>query len=97
LDQTELSKFAAVKTKNELAALEVLMSLHSHPPSAHTTEIAEPELIVWHLIDIAWMYTFQTYFRLKRNEEEKSRTNENAASADRPSTTSGETSDSLNL
>jgi hypothetical protein len=95
LDQTELSKFAAVKTKNELAALEALMSLHSHPPSAHTTEIAEPELIVWHLIDIAWMYTFQTYFRLKRNEEEKSRTNENAASADRPSTTSGETSDSL--
>jgi hypothetical protein len=30
--------------------------------------IAEPELTVWQLVDIAWMYTFQNYFRLKKIE-----------------------------
>jgi hypothetical protein len=80
LDRAELSKFAEVKTKNEFAALEVLMRLHSHPPSGHATGIAEAELIVWQLIDIAWMYTFQSYFRMQRHEEEKKNIREAAAS-----------------
>lgn len=76
LEQTELSKFAMVNTKNELAALEALSELHARPPSQQTTQIAEPELTVWQLVDIAWMYTFQNYFRLKKIEEERSRTKE---------------------
>jgi hypothetical protein len=71
LEQTELSKFASVTTKNELAALEALSKLHARPPSQQTTQIAEPELTVWQLVDIAWMYTFQNYFRLKKIEDEK--------------------------
>ena len=70
-EQTELSKFASVSTKNELAALEALSKLHARPPSQQTTQIAEPELTVWQLVDIAWMYTFQNYFRLKKIEDEK--------------------------
>jgi hypothetical protein len=95
LDQAELSKFAVVNTKNELDALEALMSLHSHPPSAQPTEAAEPQLIVRSLIDIAWMYTFQIYFRLKRTAEEKSRGNEASGSAEQHAAT-GETSETLN-
>jgi hypothetical protein len=71
LEQTELSRFALVSTKNELAALEALSKLHARPPSQQTTQIAEPELTVWQLVDIAWMYTFQNYFRLKKIEDEK--------------------------
>jgi|SRR5579872_554312 len=71
LEPTELSKFASVSTKNELAALEALGRLHARPPSQQITQIAEPELTVWQLVDIAWMYTFQNYFLLKRLEDEK--------------------------
>jgi hypothetical protein len=71
LELTELSKFAAVSAKNELAALEALSKLHALPPTQQTTRIAEPELTVWQLIDIAWMYTFQYYFRLKKIADEK--------------------------
>ena len=71
LEQTELSKLASVSTKNELTALEALCKLHARPPSQQTTQIAEPELTVWQLVDIAWMYTFQSYFRLKKIEDEK--------------------------
>jgi hypothetical protein len=76
LEQTELSKFASVSTKNELAALEALSKLHARPPSQETTQIAEPELTVWQLVDIAWMYTFQSYFRMKKVEDEKTRKKE---------------------
>jgi hypothetical protein len=71
LELTELSKFASVNTKNEFAALEALSKLHAHPPSEQMAQIAEPELIVWRLVDIAWMYTFQKYFWLKKIEDEK--------------------------
>jgi hypothetical protein len=71
LEQTELSKFASVSTKNELAALEALSKLHARPPSQQTTQIAEPELTVLQLVDIAWMYTFQNYFWLKKIEDER--------------------------
>jgi len=71
LEQTELSKFALVSTKNELAALEALSKLHERQPSQQTPQIAEPELTVWQLVDIAWMYTYQDYFRLKKIEDEK--------------------------
>ena len=27
--------------------------------------------MVWQLVDIAWMYTYQNYFRLKKIEDEK--------------------------
>jgi hypothetical protein len=76
LDQTALSKFALVSTKNELAALEALSELHTRPSSQQTTQIAEPELVVWQLVDIAWMYTFQYYFRLKKIEDERTRKKE---------------------
>jgi hypothetical protein len=76
LEQTELSKFASVSTKNEFAALESLSELHSRPPSQQTTQMSEPELTVWQLVDIAWMYTFQTYFRLKKIEDQKVRKKE---------------------
>ena len=75
LELTELSKFASVSTKNELAALEALSTLHASP-SQQTTQIAEPELTVWQLVDIAWMYTFQKYFWLKKLEDEKTGKNE---------------------
>jgi hypothetical protein len=78
LEQTELSRFALVNTKNELAALEALSELYTGPSSQQTTQIAEPELTVWQLVDIAWMYTFQNYFRLKKIEEERSRKKEAA-------------------
>jgi len=73
LEQTALSKFALVSTKNELAALEALSELHTRPSSQQTTQMAEPELTVWQLVDIAWMYTFHYYFRLKKVEDEKTR------------------------
>jgi Apea-like HEPN len=85
LDQAELSKFAEVKTKNEFAALEILMGFHSHPPSSKVKELPELELIVWQLIDIAWMYTFQSYFRMQRHEEEKKRSREAAAAIEETS------------
>ena len=93
LEKAELAKFAAVSTKDEIAALEVLMSLHSHRPSAHV-DISEPELIVWNLIDVAWMYTFQTYYRLKNRNEDKQRANGARASAQNTSESSNETLDS---
>jgi hypothetical protein len=48
-----------------------LSKLHARSPSQQTAQIAEPELTVWQLVDIAWMYTFQNYFRLKKIEDEK--------------------------
>jgi hypothetical protein len=89
LEQTELSKFALVNTKNELAALEALSELHTRPPSQQTTQIAEPELTVWQLVDIAWMYTFQNYFRLKKIEDERTRKKE-AAEVDEAAAGGGE-------
>jgi hypothetical protein len=71
LEQTELLKFASASTKNELGSLRALFKLHTRPPSQQTTQIAEPELTVWQLVDIAWMYTYQDYFRLKKIEDEK--------------------------
>ena len=94
LEQTELSKFASVNTKNELAALEALSELHSRPPSQQTTQIPEPELTVWQLVDIAWMYTFQNYFRLKKIEEERSRKKE-AAETEEQATAAGGEKDAL--
>ncbi|MFZ0278591.1 MAG: hypothetical protein WA651_03565, partial [Candidatus Sulfotelmatobacter sp.] len=41
-------------------------------------QVAEPELTVWQLVDIAWMYTFQNYFRLKKIEDERTRKKEAA-------------------
>lgn len=76
LEQTALSKFALVSTKNELAALEALSELHKRPSSQQTTQMAEPELTVWQLVEIAWMYTFRSYFRLKEIEDEKTRKKE---------------------
>lgn len=78
LELDKLSHFAAVNTKDELSALEALNRLHERPSLLQSTEISEPELTVWHLVDIAWSYTFQTYFRLKRIEDEK------AAKRERP-------------
>jgi hypothetical protein len=72
MEETQLSKFVALGTKDELVALESLSEIHSHPLSKQTSEIAEPERIVWSLVEIAWMYTFQTYFHLKRKHEESS-------------------------
>jgi hypothetical protein len=88
LEQTELSKFALVNTKNELAALEALSELHTRPPSQQTTQIVEPELTVWQLVDIAWMYTFQNYFRLKKIEDDRTRKKE-AAEAEEQATAAG--------
>jgi hypothetical protein len=88
LGQTELSKFALVNTKDEFAALEALSELHTRPPSQQTTQIAESELTVWQLVDIAWMYTFQNYFRLKKIEDERTRKKE-AAEAKDQTTASG--------
>ena|ERR1700685_2754587 len=76
LEQGQLSKFASVRTKNALAALEALSELHSFAASQQPTQIAEPELTVCQLVDIAWMYTFQTYFRLKEIDDEKIRKKE---------------------
>ena len=58
-------------------------------PTVHqTTQIAEPELIVSQLVDIAWMYTFQTYFRLKKIEDERTRKKE-AAEVEEQATAAG--------
>jgi hypothetical protein len=74
LDLDTLSRFVATSAKEELKALEVLMELHSNPPGAPFEDGRDMELTVWHLIDISWMYTFQTYFRLKQTAETKNRT-----------------------
>ena len=95
LGQTELSKFALVNTKNELAALEALSELHTSPPSQQTTQIAEPELTVWQLVDIAWMYTFQNYFRLKKIEDERSRKKEAAEVEEQATPAGAEEADAL--
>src|SRR5262249_3402509 len=95
LEQTELSKFALVNPKNELAALEALNELHTRPPSQQTAQIAEPELTVWQLVDIAWMYTFQNYFRLKKIEEERSRTKEGTEVEEQANPAGGEEADAL--
>jgi hypothetical protein len=95
LEQTELSKFALVNTKNELAALEALNELHTRPPSQQTTQIAEPELTVWQLVDIAWMYTFQNYFRLKKIEDERTRKKEAAEAEEQATASGGEDADAL--
>jgi hypothetical protein len=84
---------ASVSTKNELAALEALSELHSRPPTQQTTQISEPELTVWQLVDIAWMYTFQNYFRLKKIDE-KTRKKE-APEAEAQATAAGGESDFL--
>jgi len=95
LEQTELSKFAFVNTKNELAALEALSELHTRPSSQQTTQIAEPELTVWQLVDIAWMYTFQDYFRLKKIEDERTRKKEAAEAEVQATAAGGEEADAL--
>ena len=95
LEQTELSKFALVNTKNELVALEALSELHTRPPSQQTTQIAEPELTVWQLVDIAWMYTFQNYFRLKKIEDERTRKKEAAEAEEQATGAGGEEADAL--
>jgi hypothetical protein len=74
LDLDTLSRFVATSAKEELKALEVLMELHSNPPGAPFEDGRDMELTVWHLVDISWMYTFQTYFRLKQTAETKNRT-----------------------
>ena len=84
-----------VNTKNELAALEALSELHTHPPSQQTTQIAEPELTVWQLVDIAWMYTFQNYFRLKKIEDERTRKKEAAEAEEQATAAGGEEADAL--
>ena len=96
LDKAKLSQFAGVNTKNEFAALEVLMSLKSDPSSTFLGT-SESELIVRNLVDIAWMYTFQTYFHLKGNEEEKTRAKNAAVSIEQPATSSDKTSTSLGV
>ena len=94
LEQTELSKFALVDTKNELAALEALSELYTtRPSSQRTTQIAEPELTVWQLVDIAWMYTFQNYFRLKKIEDERTRKKEAAEAEEQATAAGGEEAD----
>jgi hypothetical protein len=69
--------------------LEALSELHTRPTSQQTTQIAEPELTVWQLVDIAWMYTFQNYFRLKKIEDERTRKKE-AAEVDEAAAGGGE-------
>lgn len=71
MELAELSKFASVSTRNEFVALDALYRLHAHPLSQQPADIAEPELTVWGLVEIAWMYTFQNYFRMKRIEDER--------------------------
>ena len=70
MDETQLSKFVALGTKDELVALEAISQIHSHPVSTQPAEISEPERLVWLLVEVAWMYTFQTYFHLKRKHEQ---------------------------
>lgn len=72
-DAPTLGRFAAVSVKKEFAALEILMEMHSHPPSPEQTEVSEMERTVWLLTDIAWMYTFQNYFRMKGIEDERAK------------------------
>jgi hypothetical protein len=71
MDETRLSKFVVLGTKDELVALEALSEIHSHPLPTQRSEIAEPERLVWSLVEVAWMYTVQTYFHLKRKHEER--------------------------
>lgn len=83
LEQGQLSKFASASTKNALSALEALNELHSLAASQQTTQIAEPEFTVWQLVDIAWMYTFQTYFRLKERDDKKIQKKQGVGAAER--------------
>ena len=57
--------------------------------------IAEPELTVWQLVDIAWMYTFQNYFRLKKIEDERTRKKEAAEAEEQATGAGGEEADAL--
>jgi hypothetical protein len=71
MDETRLSKFVVMGTKDELMALDALSEIHSNPLPTERLEITEPERLVWSLVEVAWMYTFQTYFHLKRKHEER--------------------------
>ena len=72
LDVTCLSTFLASSAEDELVALEALSEIHSHPTRAETSKLAEPERLVWMLVEAAWMYTFQSYFHLKEKTSGKS-------------------------
>lgn len=69
MEATQLSRLAALGTRDELAALEALSEIHSQSFATQPSEIAEPERLVWSLLEIAWMYTFQTYFHLKSKHD----------------------------
>ncbi|MGB6023931.1 MAG: hypothetical protein WA254_10300 [Candidatus Sulfotelmatobacter sp.] len=58
-------------------------------------QVAEPELTVWQLVDIAWMYTFQNYFRLKKIEDERTRKKEAAEAEEQATGAGGEEADAL--
>jgi len=62
---------------------------------AFHTAVAEPELTVWQLVDIAWMYTFQNYFRLKKIEDERTRKKEAAEAEEQATGAGGEEADAL--
>jgi hypothetical protein len=81
-EHAKLSAFTSISTKNKFDVLGALMDLHSHPSSERTTNIGGPELVIWQLVDTAWMYTFPTYFRLKRKEAEKGRMTETGYSVE---------------
>ena len=85
-DAALLGRFAAVSVKKEFTALEILMEMHSHPPSPEQTDVSETERTVWLLTDIAWMYTFQNYFRMKEIEDEKGKAASAVASEEQSTT-----------
>jgi hypothetical protein len=73
LDSGQLSRFIQTNmSKDELGALEGLYAVHSNLNKTRPGELDESERFVCELMDIAWMYTFQRYFRLKKMQERSS-------------------------